>query len=260
LAVTASEEGNVTARLFCIKYLSLSSENLKTITMKNKVAILCTIVTLGLVIPQFANAGGGKFEGVITYNITFPNSNLQAEQLAMFPKTMTLSIKGTKTRNESTSAMGAITEITNYDQKFMVSLLQLQGKKLAIKKTLAEINQEYDKVAKPVVQITNDTKDIAGYKCKKAIVTMDNNGKKTSFEIWFTNDLGGREMNFGNPVYRDIEGMMMEFSMQERNFTMKYTAVSVEKKSLPDSSFEIPPDYKLTTQEELKSMFSGGGK
>jgi len=228
--------------------------------MKNKVAIFLMIAAFGLIIPQFVNAGGGKFEGVITYNITFPNSTLQAEQLAMFPKTMTLSIKGTKTRNESVSAMGAITEITNYDQKITVSLLQLQGKKLAIKKTLAEINQDYDKEAKPDVRITNETKEIAGYKCKKAIVTVEKNGKKTTFEIWFTSELGGREMNFGNPVYRDIEGMLMEFSMQERNFTMKYSAVSVEKKSLPDSSFEIPPDYKLTTSEELKSMFSGGGK
>jgi GLPGLI family protein len=227
--------------------------------MKNKVAIFCFIATLGLIIPQFVNAGGGKFEGVITYNITFPNSTIQADQLAMFPKTMTLSIKGTNTRNESTSAMGAITEITNYDQKFAVSLLQLQGKKLAIKKTLAEINQDYDKEPKPDVKITGETKEIAGYKCKKAIVTIEKSGKKTTYEIWFTNELGGRESNFGNPVYRDIEGMLMEFSMQEKNFTMKYSAVSVSKKSLPDSDFAIPADYKLTTKEELRSMFSGGG-
>lgn len=218
------------------------------------------IFALGLIIPQLVDAGGGKFEGVITYNITFPSSNLQAEQLAMFPKTMILSVKGTNTRNESSSAMGNIVEIIHYDKKEIVNLLDVMGKKLAIRKTLGEINQDYDKEPKPTVQITNETKDIAGYKCKKAIVTVEKNENKTSFEIWYTNELGGREMNFGNPVYRDIDGMMMEFSMQERNFTMKYSAVTVEKKTLSDNIFEIPPDYKLTTQEELKSMFSGGGK
>jgi len=228
--------------------------------MKKAASIVCLIFALGLVIPTFAVGGSEKFEGVISYDITFPNSTMSADQLAMFPKAMTLSVKGTSTRNESGSAMGGMTQITNYDKKFTVSLINVMGKKLALKKSLDEINKEISNDPKPSVMTTMETKEIAGYKCKKAIVTIEKNGKKTSAEIWFTNELGGKETNFGNSVYKDIDGMLMEFSVTERNFTMKYTATKVEKKAVADSQFEIPADYTLTTQEELKSMFGGGGK
>jgi len=227
--------------------------------MKKTAALFCMIFAIGIIIPQFANAGGGKFEGTITYNITFPNSTLPAEQLAMFPKTSTLSVKGSNTRTESVSVMGNMVEITNFEKKFTVSLLDMMGKKLAIRKTMDEINKDLGKEPKPVIQITNETKDIAGYKCKKAIITVDKGGKKTSFETWYTNELGGRESNFGNPLYQDIDGMLMEFTFQERTITMKYSVSKVEKKSISDSIFEIPADYKLTTEEELKTMFGGGG-
>jgi hypothetical protein len=38
---------------------------------------------------------------------------------------------------------------------------------------------------------------------------------------------------------------------------MKFTVSSVEKKSISAKEFEIPPDYKFTTKEELKSKFGG---
>jgi len=240
--------------LFTYLYLLKSKPHL----MKKAAIILFSFIVLSLAFPGMTNAAGGKFEGVITYNITFPNSTMSADQLAMFPKTMTLMVKGTNSRNESSSAMGKMVEITNYDKKFTVSLLDMMGKKFAIRKSLDEINQEMSKDPKPVVQVTSETKDLAGYKCKKAIVTIEKNGKKTSFEIWYTNELGGKEMNFGNPVYQDIDGLLMEFTLAEQNFTMKYSVDKVEKKAVDESSFEIPADYKLTTEAELRNMFGGG--
>ena len=38
---------------------------------------------------------------------------------------------------------------------------------------------------------------------------------------------------------------------------MRFTAASVEKKNISAKEFEIPSDYTLTTQEELKSKFGG---
>ncbi|MCX6281196.1 MAG: hypothetical protein NTU51_04480 [Bacteroidetes bacterium] len=224
--------------------------------MKKTVLLFCIIFAL----PLISNAGGGKFEGVISYSITIPNSTMPAEQIAMFPKAMTLLVKGSNTRNESTSAMGTMVEITNYDKKFTVSLMDIMGKKLAIRKTMDEISKDLGKEPKPTIELKNDIKDIAGYKCKKAIVTVEKNGKKIAFEIWYTNELGGKETNFGNPVYQDIDGMLMEFTFQEQSLSMQYLVTKVEKKALTDSIFEIPSDYKLTTEAELKSMFGGGMK
>jgi hypothetical protein len=46
--------------------------------------------------------------------------------------------------------------------------------------------------------------------------------------------------------------------MKNQEVSMKFTASAVEKKSIPSKDFEIPTDYTLTTQDELKSKFGGG--
>jgi len=49
----------------------------------------------------------------------------------------------------------------------------------------------------------------------------------------------------------------MEFSMIQPQFTMKYSAISVEKKKVSDKEFEIPAEYIVTTKEELQSKLGG---
>ena len=227
--------------------------------MKKTAALFYILTALGMTMPTFGSAGGGKFEGIIYYSISFPNSNIPEEKLAMMPKTSTLYVKGTSTRNETMTPVGNVVVVTNYDNKFSVSLLDMMGKKMAIKKTLEEINKELSNQPKPTVKLSGDTKEIAGYKCKKAMMTVSKNGSESTYEIWYTNELGGKETNFGNPLYQDIDGMLMEFTFQERSVNMKYTVTKVEPKTLPDTYFEIPSDYQLTTEAELRSLFGGGG-
>jgi len=227
--------------------------------MKKSAILFCILLALGISLPGSVTAGGGKFEGIIYYSISFPNSTMPEEQLAMMPKSSTLYVKGSATRNETMTPMGNVVVITNYDKKFSVSLLDMMGKKMAIKKTLDEINKDLGSQPKPSIRITDETREIAGYKCKKAVITVSKNGTQNSYDLWYTNELGGKESNFGNPLYQDIDGMLMEFTFQERGATMKYSVTKVESKAVADSSFEIPPDYQLTTTEELKSMFGGGG-
>jgi hypothetical protein len=201
---------------------------------------------------------GKAFEGVITYKITYPDSKFSESQMAMFPKTLTVSIKGSKSRTDlQMSGMNKV-DITDYDDKTSVSLINMMGQKYAIKQTTAEIEKEINAQGQPTVELSDETKVIAGYTCKKAVVTMNDDGVKTTFEAWYTSELGSKMVNFNNPFYKDIDGALLEFIMKSQDVTMKFSATSVEKKSLPAKDFEIPSDYTLTTQDELKSKFGGG--
>ena len=198
------------------------------------------------------------FDGVITYKISYPDSKYTEAQLNMFPKVMTVSVKGSKARTEMNVGGGTTVEILDYVAKTKVALINMMGQKYAIKQTAQEIEKENAGQPKGTVNVTNETKNIAGYICKKAIVTSDEDGVKTTFEVWFTEDLGGKDANFDNPLYKDINGVMMEFVMKNPQFSMKLSVTGVEKKSVSDKDFEIPTDYTLTTKEELKSKFGGG--
>jgi len=225
-----------------------------------KTCLAVTILLITFLIIDIHALGGKPFEGVITFKITYPDSKFSESQMAMFPKLLTVSIKGMKSRTElQMSGMNTV-EITDYDTKSKVSLLNMMGQKYAIKQSTAEILKELEKEGTPTVELSNETKMIAGYTCKKAIVTVNNDGIKTVFEAYYSSELGSKVSNFDNPIYKDIDGVLLEFTVQNKNMNMKLTATSVEKKNIPAKEFEIPSDYVQTTQEELKSKFGGGGE
>ena len=217
-------------------------------------AILFTIMITGLLTPVF---GQKTFEGVITYKISYPDNKFTESQMAMFPKILTVTIKGEKSRTDIQTGMGNTIEISDYATKTKTTLLDMMGQKFAIRSTWEEIQKEMESEAKGQVQLTGETKVIAGYTCKKAIVTVDEKGTKYTFDVFFNSELGPKAANFDNPVYKDIDGVMLEFSMHTPQFTMKFTATAIDKKSIPAKDFEIPQDYTLTTKEELKSKFGG---
>jgi Domain of unknown function (DUF4412) len=225
--------------------------------MKKPLNILSFAAILAIIIPMMAFAGGKPFEGVITYKISYPDSKFTESQLAMFPKLMTVMVKGSKSKTEMSTGMGNQTEINDYTDKTKIALLDMMGQKYAIKETAAEIQKDMEKEPTAKVEVTNETKTIAGYLCKKAIVTAEQDGEKTVYEVWFTNEIGSKDANFDNALYKDIDGVLMEFLMKTPQITMKFTVSSVEKKSVPAKEFEIPAEYKLTTKDELKSKFGG---
>jgi hypothetical protein len=225
--------------------------------MKKLFSSLLLATLVAIIFPVLVIAGDKTFEGVITYKISYPDSKFTESQMAMFPKQMSVMIKGSKSKTEMITGMGNQTEINDYTEKSKVSLLDMMGQKYAIKETAADIQKEMEKEPPATVEVTNETKTIAGYLSKKAIVTTNQDGEKTVYEVWFTEELGSKDVNFADPIYKDINGVLMEFLMKTPQITMKFTVSSVEKKNVAAKEFEIPSDYKLTTKEELKSKFGG---
>jgi GLPGLI family protein len=197
-----------------------------------------------------------EFKGVITYKITVEGSGVTDEMKNMMPKTMTMTIMGNKARSEMVMSMGKTVSITNGDSKETITLMDMMGQKIAIKSNYDEIKAELEKSPKVKVEVTSETKDILGYICKKAVVT--NLEDDSEIFVYFTEELGSSALNFDNPQFKDINGVMLEFEIPNEQFTMKFSAVSVEKKSVSESEFTIPEGYQIKTKEEMQGMFGGG--
>jgi GLPGLI family protein len=225
---------------------------MKKIIMKSSLSfVLLFLVSTALL-------AGKPFDGVITYKITYPDSKFSETQLNMFPKVMTVSIKGSKARTEMAIGGGTQIVILDYIAKTKVALINMMGQKYALKQNVQDIEKENADQPKGTVVVTNETKNISGYVCKKAVVTTNDDGVKSTVDVWFTEELGGKDANFDNPMYKDINGVMLEFYIKNPQFTMKLSATSIEKKAVAAKDFEIPEGYTPTTKEELKSKFGGG--
>jgi GLPGLI family protein len=208
---------------------------------------------------NLANAQGTKIsEGKVIYDITYPGTELDQNTLAMMPSESTLYFKKEQSRMEMKTGMGNMTTISNAKDESAVTLMDMMGNKMAIKMTKEDMKKEQAKAgndAKPDVKITGETKDIAGYKCTKAIVTSAGKDKK-SYNAWFTKDIEGA--NTSRQKIEGIDGFLMEFQYEQQGMTMKMSVRSVEKQAVDDAMFKIPDGYKEMTMDDMKKMGAGG--
>lgn len=230
---------------------------MKSTTLFSLVLLLITLHVVSL------KAQNKPFEGTINYEISFPESNLPPEAMGMMPKNMKMFISGDNSKTEMIMSMGNQSVVIDHKNLKTTALINVMGQKYAIVQTQDEIEEETGGNEIPTVEITNETKDIAGYLCKKAIITIKNKENKETDEltIFFTDEIKVKNMYFHQPAFKDISGTMLEFEMEaQEGLKMKLTANSIEKKKVSKSEFEIPSDYKITTKNELMKMFGGGSE
>ena len=202
-------------------------------------------------------------EGTITYAMTI--EGLPPEQAAMIGDMETImSFKAGKSLSETSSMMGSSSFL--FDEKGMLMLQDQMGNKIAVKQTKEEMEKEEakikDKPADPKMEYTNETKTIAGYECKKVIVTMVGKDKKEEkMEIWYSDKFENNNKEGkgeGQGFKKGLKGMPFEYGMSLGSMKIKFLAKSVSTNPVLDSKFELSADgYKMMTTDEIKAMRGG---
>lgn len=213
-----------------------------------------------LIVPLFVlsscavfQGGSSKksFEGKVRYNITYPETSLTEAQKQQLPGNITLYIKGDKVKSEMITGM--ITRITIKDiaEQKTTTLLEMMGQKYAIEQTPEDIREKMEEQDSTEVTVTDETKEIAGYTCKKAMVTPKDGDP---YAIYFTPEIGSSKMNFDSKAYRRIDGLPLEYEMKTNMFRMKLVADKIEETKIADDAFNTPDGYKKVTPEQLQNM------
>lgn len=194
-------------------------------------------------------------EGKIVYGITL-SGDADGMMAAMMPTEMTMRFKGTKARTEMISSMSETVILTDSKVKNEGTiLLDIMGSKYAMKMDEKSIKEQEDKLPKYEVKETTETKDIAGYKCKKAILT--NTANKEEVIVYYTEDIPNME-NTLTAQFKSLKGMPMEFTAKMNEVSMTLLVKSITKEKVEDAAFLVPSEYKVVTQEELMKEFGGG--
>lgn len=194
-------------------------------------------------------------EGKITYEITL-DGEVEGMMAAMLPSEIVMKFKGTKCRTEMATAMAE--NITLSDQKDPnagLILLDVMGSKYAMKVDPAKVEEQKKNLPEFEVISSTETKEIAGYKCKKAIMKNKSNNEETY--IYYSEELPYLE-NSLTSQFKNISGMPLEFNTKLNGITMTIRAKSIEKIKIADTEFVASTEYKLVTEEELMKELSGG--
>ncbi|MCX6232534.1 MAG: hypothetical protein NTZ33_13445 [Bacteroidetes bacterium] len=212
----------------------------------------------------FAQKKAKPFRGTITYELKFSGDGIEPAQLAQMPKELVIKIYDNLTLTEQ----GPATVITNGDLKKVSTIYDLSSyglKKYLIVKKQEEVEKDNKGT---VIKYMDETKEILGYKVKKAVITAavkedEEEGSGGTITVYYTEELGGPEVNFGSDMFHGLNGVALEFEAVTKKMTFKAVAKVVEKGKVKETDFLIPTGCTETTmeafQEEIKALRGGGG-
>lgn len=202
-------------------------------------------------------------EGFVLYDMKI--EGLPPEQAAMVGDMENkVTFKNGKVLTEMTSMM--FTNQTVIDENGMVMLMEQMGNKMAIKQTKDEMEKDAakqkDKQADPKIEYINETKTIAGYECKKAIITIVGKDKKEEkMEVWYSEKFANPNKEGkgkGQGFMKGLKGMPFEYAGGQGGMKFKMVAKEVSVDPVSDGKFNLSTDgYKLMTMDELKALQGG---
>jgi GLPGLI family protein len=187
-------------------------------------------------------------EGTISYDIVVNTGNTNPSIADMFNgATSIVYLKGYQTRFERVSSLGVESTIVDGktgnvnvlkeygEQKYMITMTPENWK---------DANKKYEGI---VFKYENEYKDIAGYKCQKAIGTMKDG---TAITVYFTKDLVANNREF-EYAYKSLPGLAMEYETTIGSLKVTYTVSKVNFSIVPPAKFELPKSgFRVMTYEE----------
>lgn len=222
-----------------------------------RILILAVLITAIVGTSAQAQKKSKNAEGKIVYEITL-DGEVEGMMAAMLPSEIVMKFKGSKCRTEMATAMAE--NITLSDQKDPSAgliLLDVMGSKYAMKVDPAKVEEQKKSLPEFEVINTTETKEIAGFACKKAIMKNKSNNEETY--IYYSEELPYLE-NSLTSQYKNINGMPLEFNTKLNGITMTIRAKSIEKIKIADAEFVASSEYKLVTEEQLMKELSGGAE
>jgi GLPGLI family protein len=215
---------------------------------------LIVIFTL-LILSSCSNISfsNGVDEGVIEYDITYPTIAEDNFMLDLMPKNMRTTFVKNNYRSDIIAGMGIFkTSIisTNGSDKLVHSIKMLKTKYASelTDEDFKTFNPAFNKVE---VKLADDVKQIAGYTCKSADVTVVGDSVWT-FKVYYTNEIKIKNAN-GHTPFNAIDGVLMEYELFSNNILMKFTAKKVVQEKVELSDIELEDDYEMVEPLKLKS-------
>ena len=203
------------------------------------------------IISNVAQAQKTLSEGTIVYDITVQTGSKEPQLADMFDGvTTTLYLKGSQSRIEMITPLGSTITLKDAKSNTGVVLKEYGNQKLLIHMTKDDWGDLDKKYAGITFAPQNETKNISGYSCQKAIAKLKDG---TSFIVFYTKELVTENKDY-DYQFKSLPGLPLEYESSVGNLKVKYTASKITFDPVPVQKFNIPVSgyRELTYQESTK--------
>jgi GLPGLI family protein len=213
--------------------------------MKQKILLLLIPMVLCIV---FSFAQKIISEGTIVYTISIQTGNSKPQMAdALDGATTTVFLKGGLSRTDMVSSLGNESTIYNSQTGEAVILKEYSSQKLMItltKENWLAKNKNYQGVT---FIVGTDTKQIAGYTCKKATAKLEDG---STIIVYYTPDLMVINKEY-DQTFKNLPGLAMQYEFQSGTLKFKYVVTRLDFSSVPLAKFDFPKSgYRIMTYDD----------
>ncbi|WP_143307748.1 DUF4412 domain-containing protein [Chitinophaga vietnamensis] len=186
----------------------------------------------------------------ITYKMELPPEQLQMDAM-LENSTLTQYMRGHLSRIDMNLNIVNYTYLMNSKDETMTTLIDQHGNKYLIRISKEQYEKDLKQYENIQFKEDGETKQIAGYTCRKATATVD--GK--TIDVYYAPDLIP-ENKLYNHRFMNLKGIALQFEIPTKTGAkIKVIATKVELFPIPASYFDVPKSgYKEVSQQELKNM------
>jgi hypothetical protein len=193
-------------------------------------------------------------EGVIIYDVTYPELDSNNLMLEMLPDEMVMTFKEDKYKSQLKTGAGIIemSVIADGENKQLHNMVKLFSDRYVL--TLNHQGALMMTDVLPPYQIKYlDGKDtLAGALCKRILIDFGA-AKNESYVFAFTDDIALKSPNWCTP-YHEIEGVLLDYRVENYGMNMRLTARQIIPQEVDDAEFVIDDRYKPLTRREFDDL------
>ena len=111
----------------------------------------------------------------------------------------------------------------------------------------------FDTMEDMEIQETDETKTIAGFLCKKAIVRLPSSDE--TLTIFYTDEIDLRHPNTTNP-YKKVKGVLMEFELNLLYLKMHFIAEKYQPLGDYDFTPKLNQNSRLVSRDQMTEILN----
>jgi hypothetical protein len=187
----------------------------------------------------------------IIYKMELPAAQLQMDA-KLQGSTFTQYMRGPLSRIDMNFNIVHYTYLINSKTKTMTTLIDQHGNKYLIRAGKDQYEKDLKQYENIQFKDQSETKQVAGYTCRKAIGTMPDG---QTFEVYYAVDLVPENRQY-NRRFVNLKGIPLEFEIvTKEGAKTRVIATKVDLYPIPASYFDVPrTGYKEVSQKELQEM------
>lgn len=193
-------------------------------------------------------------EGVIEYDVTYPDLDSNNIMLEMLPDKMVMTFKKDKYKSELKTAAGIIemAVLADASTHTMYNMVKIFSDRYVLRLNHSQAKEMTDVLPPFNTEFLQEWETIANARCQKVLLDFGTS-KSESYLFYFTDEINLVDPNWCTP-YDQIKGVLLDYRIENYNMDMRLKATKIIPGKVDDAEFVIDDSYQDLTPEEFDAL------